>query len=476
MSGGGVCGSAKKGVHQSVIIGDVHCKAGAYELVYENYEILRILGYSNFILERARAKDSIDLDISDVSIQYRNAIAAREFCKTLNLTGLWDWSTLPAQLAKLEETYSEKLNATAKVWGCTAQEIMHYAGRVEAFAGQLKLLQAIKGDGGAIAHFAQALKSGLIEAVTEEYMLRTEDNYANILAARPSVAVVGCLHVPGIKKYLCEKGVAEITVMPREVTLHYKELRVGMVCSIDDGFDALLKHLRMKDQGYLNACALGRVDVVLRLIAAGADTHVVDEKGRNASHYVAMRRGRLGSGLLLDKYLSCVGRDLEDADMEALLAGRLSVMSVLLEHNVDFDAKNTNGNTARQLLKRQAREPGSLAEKKDQLGYGVLVELLSLHVPRTGNLGFACDELTPLIDKIENTTTLVQTEELPIFSLSTSTRSAGRILPPITDATTFLGAPEPRCQPLRYALLGSLCTTTTDTEQLAASLFGMASP
>ena len=128
-----------------------------------------------------------------------------------------------------------------------------------------------------------------------------------------------------------------------------------------------LQHFLKKrlEEAFLIACTLGSSKTVTELIASGVNVHCEDAKGRNAAHYVVMRRGELGKGLLLDIYQGHYQIPPTDKDMVACFTGRKAIIGQLLDHEVNFKKPNAAGNTATQLLELQKTAAKTAEEVKD---------------------------------------------------------------------------------------------------------------
>ncbi len=138
------------------------------------------------------------------------------------------------------------------------------------------------------------------------------------------------------------------------------DLRVGLPYA-----NQLKEYFVDCEKAFLIACALGDVEAVHYYIAQGVNVHCVDDKGRNATHYVAMRRGERGRGLLIDLSIARYGAAPSDKEIADCLQRRLAVVDLLLDHHVNFDFENTNGSSAQNLLKNQSTTPRAAGEEKD---------------------------------------------------------------------------------------------------------------
>jgi hypothetical protein len=113
---------------------------------------------------------------------------------------------------------------------------------------------------------------------------------------------------------------------------------------------ALLPSLKSyeKNKRLRELCALGDESAVRNLIEKeGADPNAVDNLGRNAAHYTVMRQELMAP--IYRKYKEA-GYPLVGIDNSLL--GHEGVMRVLIEHRVNFSAKNSNGNTPLDIATR----------------------------------------------------------------------------------------------------------------------------
>lgn len=113
------------------------------------------------------------------------------------------------------------------------------------------------------------------------------------------------------------------------------------------------------------ACAVGDWEKVSQLILARVNVYACDSMKRNAAHYAAMRRGKAGSGLLLDLFQQYYDKAPSEADLRDCFKGRLTVISQLLAEGVAFDAPHIGAKSAATLMDAQSRTARARGEEAD---------------------------------------------------------------------------------------------------------------
>ena len=116
---------------------------------------------------------------------------------------------------------------------------------------------------------------------------------------------------------------------------------------------------------FLESCALGDIFLITHLIQQGINVHCTDSLERNAAHYVAMRRGSVDQQLFIGIYQKHYRKTPTEKDIETCLKNRLSVIKILLRHEVTFDYPNTSQNTSRKLIYLQQSSYKALGEERD---------------------------------------------------------------------------------------------------------------
>ncbi len=112
------------------------------------------------------------------------------------------------------------------------------------------------------------------------------------------------------------------------------------------------------------ACAVGDRVVVEQCIDT-MNVHHSDEKKRNAAHYLVMRRGKEGSGLLLDLYQRYYGQLPSEEQIKHCFVGRQKIAALLLAKGVSFDVENETERSALDLVKIQSARAQAPGEERD---------------------------------------------------------------------------------------------------------------
>jgi ankyrin repeat protein len=115
---------------------------------------------------------------------------------------------------------------------------------------------------------------------------------------------------------------------------------------------------------------LGDTRSVDQLLDAGVDPNACDELNRNAAHYAVMRE-KLSKDILEKEKIKVT-------DMATCMANRAEVLAKLIQHGANLEAKNSRGNTVKEIIGR-IDDSSAAADLSDQdkATYTVLKRVIS---------------------------------------------------------------------------------------------------